>query len=169
MFHNEGIVFMLQIYCSQYYHYYFYRVIFPSRSYFFWLEIPAWLLWTMSFWLLVDLSVIPGRQRCLNCCMPLERALLMGLLEFQSVSTVLFVSNIPAFSTRAAVMMQQAAMMLVTPLRRLWPERMNLFHASFSLLDAKLASSRDDGLCWYLLFRFLFFGCHLNNKFDEIW
>lgn len=94
MFHNEGFVFMLQIYCSQYYHYYSYRVIFSSRSYFFWLGVPAWLLWTMSFWLLVDLSVIPGRQSSLNCCMPLERASLMGLLEFQSVSTALFVSNI---------------------------------------------------------------------------
>lgn len=94
MFHNEGIVFMLQIHCSQYYHYYFYGVVFPSRSCFFWLGIPAWLLWTMSLWLLVDLSVIPGRQSSLNCCLPLERASLMGMLEFQSVSTVLFVSNI---------------------------------------------------------------------------
>lgn len=98
--------------------------IFLSRSYIFWLGVSAWLLWTMSIWLLLDLPVLPGRQSCLNCCMPLERASLMGLLECQSVSGAFSLFNTPAWTCRAALMMQQTALVLVMPLRRLWPEGM---------------------------------------------
>lgn len=74
--------------CCRQYHFYIYfsMGIFLLRSYIFWLGLSTWLLWMMRIWLPMDLSVFPGRQICLNCCMPLERASLMGLLESQSVS-----------------------------------------------------------------------------------
>lgn len=165
MFHNEGIVFMLQIYCSQYYHYYFYRVIFPSRSYFFWLGIPAWLLWTMNFWLLVDLSVIPGRQSSLNCCLPLERASLMGLLEFQSVSTVLFVSNIsflhPGSRDDATGCYDVGD---TTQKAVAWKNE------SLSCLFQSVWCQAGIQQRWRLMSisAVLFFGCHLNNVCDEM-
>lgn len=98
--------------------------IFLSRTYIFWLQFSAWLLWIMSIWLLMYLLVLPGRQSCLNCCMPLEHASLMELLESQSVSVVFSLSNIPAWTSRAALMMQQTALVW-------WRHQWYLFHASF--------------------------------------
>lgn len=130
--------------------------IFLSRSYIFWLGVSAWLLWAMSIWLLLDLRALPGRQSCLNCCMPLERASLMGLLECQSVSGAFSLFNIPAWTCRAALMMQQTALVLVMPLRRLWPEGViSLSCRFFRPSDVKLESSCDGVLCWCLLGLFL--------------
>ncbi len=146
--------------------------IFLSRSYILWLGVLASLLWTMSIWLLMDLPVLAGRQRCFNCSMPLERALLMELLESQSVSAVLSVLNFLAWTCRTDLMMQQTALVLVTPLRRLWPEGTIslpcLFEAvwcqtgirqrwPFMLMSA---GSVFVFVAWLVLW---------NNAYDEIW
>lgn len=75
----------------------------PSFGLMFQLGYADWL----ALGLLVDLSVVPGRQSSLNCCMSLERASLIGLLEFQSVSAAFSLSNLPASTSRASQMMQQ--------------------------------------------------------------
>lgn len=99
--------------------------IFLSWSSSFWLGVSAWLLWMMSIWLLMDPSVLPGRQSCLNCCMPLERASLMGLLESQSVSAAFSLSRYYlGLNEQGSLDDATNRFGLVTLLRRLWPRGM---------------------------------------------